>query len=234
VNGLTTQIDRGSRHSFVANRRDTGRVFRAAMRHSRMVRVLRIAIPIIIGLAGVGTIVLFKWLDPLRVLAKLPVNSKGLVVSGTKITMQQPHLVGFTKDSRPYSVTARTAAQDITNPDAVELQDIYATMATQDQGRIEVTARNGFYDGKTENLTLRNNIVLTSPTYIARLQQAVVGVRIGHVVSEQPVEVQMLQGTINANRLEVVDSGKIIRFQRGVDMVLQPQGPPKHETAGSP
>jgi lipopolysaccharide export system protein LptC len=107
-------------------------------------------------------------------------------------------------------------------------------MVTQDQGKVEVTARDGFYDSKTEMLTLKNNIVLTSPTYIARLKQAVVGVRAGHVVSEQPVVVQMLQGTINANRLEVVDSGKIIRFERGVDMVLQPQASPKHESARTP
>jgi hypothetical protein len=33
----------------------------------------------------------------------------------------------------------------------------------------------------------------------------------------------MKQGTVNANRLEVLDSGEVIRFERGVVMVLTPQ-----------
>ena len=39
-------------------------------------------------------------------------------------------------------------------------------------------------------------------------------------MSEQPVEVQMLQGTLNANRLEIVDSGDLVRFDGGVTMTL--------------
>jgi lipopolysaccharide export system protein LptC len=154
----------------------------------------------------------------------LPIGADGLVVSGSKITMQLPRLVGFTKDAREYRVTARTAAQDITKPDAVELQDIHATMATREQGNIEVTARDGVYDGKTEKLTLQNRVVVRSQAYEAHLTQAVVGIRNGHVVSEQPVVVKMLQGTLKASRLEVIDSGEVIRFDRGVNLVLEGEG----------
>jgi lipopolysaccharide export system protein LptC len=41
------------------------------------------------------------------------------------------------------------------------------------------------------------------------------------VVSEQPVEVKMLQGTVKANRLEVTESGAIIRFSGGVTLVIE-------------
>ena len=41
-----------------------------------------------------------------------------------------------------------------------------------------------------------------------------------HVLSEKPVEVKMLQGTISANRLEVTASGEVIRFDRGVTVVM--------------
>ena len=37
---------------------------------------------------------------PLRALAKLPIDIGNLVVSGTKITMQQPRIAGFTSDQR--------------------------------------------------------------------------------------------------------------------------------------
>ena len=45
-------------------------------------------------------------------------------------------------------------------------------------------------------------------------------IRKNNVVSERPVKVKMIQGTLNANRLEVVDSGDLVRFGGGVDMVL--------------
>jgi lipopolysaccharide export system protein LptC len=215
-----SQIE-GGRHSFVASGRRNDHIFRAAMRHSRVVRALRIGIPLAVALGGAAIIAVMTWFDPLTVLAKLPVSSDGLVVSGSKITMQQPRLVGFTRDSRPYSVTARTAAQDITNPDTVELRDIRAIMTARDQSNIEVVAKDGVYDGKAEVLTLHENVVVTTPSYVVRLKQAVVGVKAGNVVSEHPVEVKMPQGTINANRLEVVNSGGVLRFEGGVDMVLE-------------
>ena len=47
-----------------------------------------------------------------------------------------------------------------------------------------------------------------------------VDIRKGNVVSEKPVEVEMLQGTLNANRLEIVNSGELVRFDGGVNMTV--------------
>ena len=45
-------------------------------------------------------------------------------------------------------------------------------------------------------------------------------------MSEHPVEVKMLQGTLNANRLDILDSGDLVRFDGVVmDMMLN-QSPP--------
>ena len=49
-------------------------------------------------------------------LTKLPIDVGNMVVSGTKITMEQPRLSGFTRDGRAYEVTAVAAAQDVTKP----------------------------------------------------------------------------------------------------------------------
>jgi lipopolysaccharide export system protein LptC len=59
------------------------------------------------------------------------------------------------------------------------------------------------------------------------LSEALVDIRKGNVVSEHPVEVKMLQGTLNANRLDILDSGDLVRFHGGVvmDMMLN-QSPP--------
>ena len=86
---------------------------------------------------------------------------------------------------------------------------------------VEMSAVTGIYDTKAETLKLERNILLSSSTgYQARLSEATVDIRKGNVVSDQPVEVKLLQGTLNANRLEIVDSGDLVRFLNGVDMML--------------
>jgi lipopolysaccharide export system protein LptC len=100
-------------------RADGDRVFRAAVRHSRHVRILRVAIPAGIGLALVGSLAFWVLQKPLSILAKLPVQVGSLVVSGSKIMMQQPRVAGFTRDNRRYVMTAQAAGQDVTKPDLV-------------------------------------------------------------------------------------------------------------------
>jgi lipopolysaccharide export system protein LptC len=212
--------ERGTRAYRAGGRTDGARMYRRAMRHSRNVRVLRLAIPLTIVLGGLAAIVVATFLDPLRALAKLPVDAAGLVVSGTKITMQQPRMAGFTKDSRPYVVTANTATQDLLNPDTLELQGIHAIMEMVDKTKFDLTAKSGIYDTKNEKLALQTDIVVVSTRYTAYLSQAQVNTKLGHVVSERPVVVRMLQGTINGNRMEMLNSGDVIRFERGVTMVV--------------
>jgi lipopolysaccharide export system protein LptC len=199
--------------------RDNQRAFRAAKRHSRFVRFLRVAIPACIIAAG-AAFGAYYWLDPMHVLAKLPIGTDGVVISGSKIIMRQPRLSGYTKDERPYTVTARSAAKDLTKPDLLELEDIRTGIVIPGGGNVEVTARQGLYDGKAETIQLKNDVVVRSPEYEVLLREALVNVRAGSVVSEHPVEVKMLQGTITANRFEVRESGAVIRFDGGVTLVI--------------
>ncbi|MBX9649182.1 MAG: LPS export ABC transporter periplasmic protein LptC, partial [Xanthobacteraceae bacterium] len=85
--------------------------FAAAARHSRLVRVLRIAVPaaVVIAMAAIVAVSVF---NPFRMLLpKLPVDMGNLVVSGTRITMESPHLAGFSTDQRPYEMWAKAATQ---------------------------------------------------------------------------------------------------------------------------
>ena len=201
-------------------RGDSELAFRSARRHSRAVRILRIAIPLAVVLGFTG-IFLITYFNPLRMLAKLPIDVGNLVVSGTKITMEHPRLSGFTGDARAYELSADAAKQDLTKPDLIELRNIHAKVQMQDKSTVEVSAPAAIYDSKGETLKLDQNIVLSSSTgYRGRLSQATIDIRKGHVLSEQPVEVELLQGTLNANRLEIVDSGDLVRFDGGVKMTL--------------
>ncbi|MEI8274965.1 MAG: LPS export ABC transporter periplasmic protein LptC [Hyphomicrobiales bacterium] len=223
--GITARADpEAVRAYWNMSRGDSARAFRAARRHSRLVRFLRIALPVSVVLVTVG-MALLTWLNPLRMLVALPVNINDLVVSGTKITMEQPRVNGFTKDQRAYEFTAEAAAQDLTKPDIVELRNINAKVEMEDKSTMNMKAATGVYDTKREVLKLEGKILLTSTNgNTGKLTEATVDVRKGNVVSDSPVELEMLQGILNANKLEVIDSGTLIRFHGGVSMVLMLDG----------
>jgi lipopolysaccharide export system protein LptC len=90
-----------------------------------------------------------------------------------------------------------------------------------------MTAISGVYDTKKESLKLEQQILLSSDNgYKGRLTEAVVDVRSGDVVSEKPVELEMLQGILNANRMNITNSGDVIRFENGVNMTVMLNGEP--------
>jgi len=202
-------------------RADGNRAFRAAVRHSRHVRVLRLAIPITAAVVLVAAAAFSFLFKPLRMLTSLPVDIGSMVVSGTKIMMHQPRLSGVTRDNRKYDMVAQAAAQDVTKPDMIELQGVHATMEMRDKVTFETTANGGLYNTKTEHLTLNQNVVVTSSSgYQAFLNEAVVDVRASKIVSEKPVEVKTATWTITANRMEVTESGDLVRFDHGVFVTL--------------
>jgi lipopolysaccharide export system protein LptC len=103
----------------------------------------------------------------------------------------------------------------------LELEGVHATMEMRDKVSFETTAKAGLYNTKTEQLTLNQNVVVTSSSgYQAFLNEAVVDVRASRIVSEKPVEVKTATWTISANRMEVSESGDLVRFDRGVFVTL--------------
>jgi lipopolysaccharide export system protein LptC len=196
-----------------------------ARRHSRRVRQLRVAVPVMVA-AAMLTIIGISLFNPFRILSKLPIDIGKLGVSGTKITMDSPHLAGFTPDQRPYELWAKSAVQDVTRPNNVELHELRAKVQMEDRTGITMDARTGLFDTKTQLLDLKDSIFLQSTTgYEARLTQATVDMAGGTVSSDEPVAVKLLNGTLDANRLRILENGAVVRFEGGVSMILIPEQP---------
>jgi lipopolysaccharide export system protein LptC len=199
------------------------RLFRSAARHSRLVRFLRFALPAAILIIA-AVIVVATFVKPFRLIAPFPIDPGKLSLSGTKIIMELPRVTGYTTDQRPYELTARAAAQDLTRLDVLELSEINAKVELRDGQRVNITSINGVYDTKAEVLRLNDHITISSTSgYQGRLSEATVYVSSGNIISESPVEVQLPNGTLNANRLEVKENGALIRFGGGVEMNLKPE-----------
>src|ERR1700759_599968 len=195
--------------------------FRVAARHSRMVRILRVAVPAAV-LVSIASIVLVSVVNPFRMLLpKLPIDMGNLVVSGTKITMESPHMAGFSADQRPYEVWAKTATQDVTDPDHVELKALRAKMLSQDQSTITLVARDGLMNTKDQLLDLHHDIYMqTSTGNEAWLSQAAIDMNKGDVASDEHVDVKFSSGTVSSDRLRITGGGELVRFDGNVVMHL--------------
>src|ERR1700732_1593495 len=184
--------------------------FAVAKRHSRIVRALRIAVPaaVILSLAAIILVSIF---NPFRMLLpKLPLEMGNLVVSGTKITMESPHLSGYSPDRRAAEVWAKTATQDVTDPDHVELKTLRAKVLMEDQSTVTLDALTGLMDTKQQLLDLHKDIFLqTSTGYEARLTQAFVDMSKGTVTSEEHVDVKLPNGTLSADKLRILGGGEV-------------------------
>jgi lipopolysaccharide export system protein LptC len=209
--------------------------FASAARHSRMVRILRIAVPAAVVLA-MASIVMVSVFNPFRILLpKLPVDMDNVVVSGTKITMESPHMAGFSTDQRPYEVWAKAAIQDLTDPDHMELKTIRAKVQMEDKSTVTMDARTGYFDSKSQLLDLRKDIFLQSSTgYEARMTQAYVDINKGTVTSDEHVDVKLLDGTLTADKLRIYNSGEIVRFEGNVVMNLDKLGDVPAQPAPEP
>jgi lipopolysaccharide export system protein LptC len=199
--------------------------FAAAARHSRMVRILRVAVPAAVALA-LASIIGVSIFNPFRVLLpNLPVDMGNLVVSGTKITMESPHLSGYSTDQRPYEMWAKAAIQDITDPDHMELKTLRAKVLMEDRSTVTMDARTGYFDNKQQLLDLRKDIFLQSSTgYEAKLSQAFVDLNKGTVTSDEHVDVKLLNGTLTSDKLRIFNSGEVVRFEGNVVMYLDKLG----------
>ena len=201
--------------------------FAVAARHSRMVRILRIAVPaaVILSLAA---IVLVSVFNPFRMLLpRLPVDMSNLVISGTKITMESPHMAGYSQDQRPYEVWANTATQDVTDPDHVELHTLRGKVLMQDQSTVTLEAVKGLMDTKQQLLDLHKDIyVQTTAGYEAWLSQAFVDMNKGTVTSNEHVDVKWADGKISADTMKVTGGGEVVRFDGHVVMNIDKLPPP--------
>jgi lipopolysaccharide export system protein LptC len=190
-----------------------------AARHSRRVRFLKRAIPLsaFFAVALVVGITLFNPFASYGGLTLGPVS-----VSGTRIVMENPRLTGSQGEQRPYEVTAQEASQDVREPHLVDLVELRARLTLDAGGGVaRVEAATGRFDTKTEVLELNRNVRVVSTTgYTVDLRSATIDFKSGNVVSPEPVRVEFAAGTVEADSMRIVDSGKVISFEGGVRSVL--------------
>lgn len=199
-----------------------------AFRHSIMVRLLRVTLPLaglaVIGVYGLSVMKATGWgkgIPDLVLPSVVPDN----------IPMINPHYDGFTKDGGKYWFTAKTAHQDLKNLALITLDGITGEMTDAQKSITHMTAARGLFNNKTNILELYDAIDTAGDNGMkTHLTRATVKTKENIITSDEPVVVMMEAGTVNANTMVARQKVKEYTFVDKVRTFLKAHAPAESPT----
>ncbi len=198
-----------------------------ARSHSRRVSWLRILLPVLAaGIAGL------YFLSP-RIyvtIGDMDASVAGLVIEKGRLRMINPKLEGASGKQGVYVVTADYAEQVVANPDIIYLTGLKAEMNDDRKGWSRLYAPKGTFHTKTEKLELTGDIrTAQSGGMTARLSSASIDMKKQIIVSNEPVDVDFLNGTLRADTMTIHSGENRVIFRKNVRVHILKR-PEKHKT----
>jgi lipopolysaccharide export system protein LptC len=181
-----------------------------AERHSRRVRALKLALPVLGGAIAVG----FTGYSYLVTPPSISVDVAGAAIRDGKLVMANPKLDGFTKDKLPYSMSAMRAIQDMADTEVIALEQIDATFPVSETNSAKVNAPSGVYNQAKDTLDITSQLTITtSDGMVARFKSAFLDVATGRLTSSEPVDIRTIGSHITADSMMLSEGGKVIVFE---------------------
>ena len=148
-------------------------------------------------------------------------------VSTDNLKMINPKMDGFTNEGGKYSVTAAEAIQEIGNTDEIQLVRVKAHLTQLSKDWAQVTAPTGMFHVKREVLDLNGDIKVTSSNGMkAFLTEANIFVKKQTILSNKPVRVEMLNGSVRSETMRIDAKTRIVLFQGRVRVKIRKQAVP--------
>lgn len=199
--------------------RTRDKAFRSAQYHSRMVKLLKIGLP----LAAIAMATAFFGWSYVSSPVVTPVAAEGSVFSDGKLVMANPKLEGFTKENLPYSMKALRAVQDVDKGGVIELEGIDARLPMDTSNWATVTAPNGIYDRDRNTLDISGKVtVVTTDGLEADLKSASLDIDKGNLKTSDPVDIRRAGSRITSDSMTIVESGKVLLFEKRVRVHIDP------------
>ena len=193
--------------------------FGRAQRHSRRVRVLKFALPLVAGVIAVA----FPLYSYLVTPPPVTIQADSSVLTDGKLVMANPKLSGFTKDNLAYSMIAERAIQDAANQGLVELDGIDAKLPMSARVNAAVKAAKGLYNRDANTLTLTQDItVTTTDGMVAKLKSAFLDIGKGTMKTDDPVDITRDGSRVTSDTMTVQDHGKVLVFEKRVRVNIDP------------
>lgn len=194
--------------------------FRKARRHTKLVKILRLALPI----SGVAMCAIYvgALVGSGGFLSRLPEVAIPRITP-QDLSMQNPKYDGVTEDGGTYRVAAARARQNFDRTDFIELESITGDLVAKDKTATKLTAVSGVFNHKENVLDLKEKIEIRSDNgFSADLTSAIVRTREGRINSDDPVRVGFPAGSVTAKRLEIRQKLREVTFVEEVVARLVP------------
>lgn len=220
--GAAPRADVGARrrHSIThVTDEERARQLRQARRHSVLVRVLRLILPV----AALASLGLYFLRDRIEIqIADGKFSGEIPTLSGDNLKMENPRYEGFTAEGGKFVVKAKTGYQDFRNPTSIRLIDIDSHLTQPNEQWAHLVSNEGVYDTKGELLKLSGDIKVTSSNGMtAYLKTADVQTKTQIVTTKDPVLVEMSNGTtVESDRMVLNAKTKEINFEGQVRTLL--------------
>jgi lipopolysaccharide export system protein LptC len=196
-----------------------GDAFDRAQRHSRRVRVLKFAVPVL----AVAIAVAFPVYSYLAAPINISIQADGTAFADGKLVMANPKLNGFTKDKLPYSLTALRAIQDVGKQDIIELEGIHAKLPLTADNVAIVDAKRGIYNRNANTMDMTSDVTVTTTDGVeAKFKSVFLDMGKGSMKTGDPVDVSRDGSRITAGSMAVEDNGKVVVFENKVSVHIDP------------
>lgn len=185
-----------------------------ARSHSRAVSWLRILLPIF----ALATLGLYFLSPKIHVtIGDMDASVAGLVIEKGRLRMINPKLEGASDKRGAYVVSAEYAEQVVANPDIIYLTGIKAEMHDASKNWSRLSAPKGTFQTKTEKLELTGDIrTAQSGGMTARLSRASIDMKKQIIVSNEPVDVDFLNGTLRSDTMTIHSGENRVVFRDNV------------------
>jgi lipopolysaccharide export system protein LptC len=216
---MQANVSTSSRFSGLLTAPDRKRAFKAARRHSVMVRGLRLCLP----LAVLGIVSLYILPARLSVQVeggKAEVEKIDITSGGLK--MVNPRFQGVNEKYGVYDIQADSALQHFSDPDLMTLDKINADLVNQQGQKTVLTAPSGIFQRKKEEFTFDNGVTIGGEAGIAgKLKTATAFMKEKRLISNDPVELSYQGHQVVADSVEFFTTENRVIFTGNVRVHLE-------------
>jgi lipopolysaccharide export system protein LptC len=202
--------------------RDRALEFRRARRHSVLVQVLKIILPI--TAAGILSLYVVPEFAVSIDKGRGTASVKSITIDAGALKMIEPRVKGVNAKQDVYEFVADTATQQAKDADIMYLEKIRGKVVSPDGKISTMTAPDGVHNNKTDEMTFNNGAVVNrEPGMRGVFKTAIAYMKQQMVISKTPVVVYMHESTIHADGMTLYWGESRAIFEGNVHTHLERQ-----------
>lgn len=198
---------------------DRTKAFRAAKRHSALVKLLRLFLPIAtLSIAGLYLVPS----NPSVTVKGGEASVEKFDVTNGALKMVNPRIKGVHEKHGVYDIQADYATQQADNTELIALETIDAKLTSKEGKLTTLKAPSGIYQSKKEELTFDNGVTIGGDAgFAGQLKSATAFFKSDKLISTEPVELVFRSTTVKARSMTYYSAEARAIFEGGVRVHLE-------------